>query len=404
MSVSHRSASLEERVSEIRLVRELDMSDTRPAWLAVASNGAHVRLSPEGFLLINAVKGGVSAEDLAGALNARVSQPRVSADELRVATVRAVEHLEHLASGVPGAPGGFWATRPLIPATLVAWVVKRIAWLYRWPAVTVVVAAVAGALATAPAGWFSLAASDGALAAGYGLFVSSLLVHEFGHAAACWRFGLAPGAVGFTMYLLFPALYTDVTRAWGLSRRQRVVIDLGGNYFQAVVGTAYLALFGVTGWQAFGVATSLVALSMLFSLNPVFKCDGYWVVADALGVTNLSDKPRVLVQELVRWLRNGVRCTCPWPKPVVAVLVGYSGLTVGVWLWFIIQLTPMLAARFSNLDTQFARVVGAIHNQGVGFWAACFGLAASLFLLTGSAVMIVRLGRAIAPAFLKSRE
>lgn len=403
MSPSQRSASLAERVAEIRLVRELDMSDSRPAWLAVAGNGAHARLSREGFLLINAVKGGLSPEDLAGALNARPNRQRVSAEELRAATVRAVEHLEHLSSGVRGAPGGFWATRPLMPATLVTWVVERIAWVYGWPAVAIIAATVAGSLASAPAGWFSLATSGAALAAGYGLFLISLIVHEFGHAAACWRFGVAPGAVGFTMYLLFPALYTDVTRAWGLSRRQRVVIDLGGNYFQAVVGAAYLALFSVTGGRAFGVAASLVALSMLFSLNPVFKCDGYWVVADALGVTNLSGQPRVLVQKFVRRLRNGVPCTFPWPRPVVAVLVVYSGLTVGVWLWFISQLTPMLAARFSSLDTQFAGVVGAIQKQGAGFWSACFGLAASLFLLTGSAVMVVRVGRAIAPASLKSR-
>jgi len=206
------------------------------------------------------------------------------------------------------------------------------------------------------------------------------------------------------MYLVFPALYTDVTRAWALPRGQRVVVDLGGNYLQALVGAACLWLFGVTGSPAFGAGASLVALGMLFSLNPVFKCDGYWAVADALGVTNLSRQPRVLVRGFARRLLDGVPWTFPWPKPVAAALVLYTGLTVGVWVWFVARLAPMLTARFTGLDTQVAEVATAIQNQGPGLWPACLGLATSLFLLTASIVMVVRMGQSLAPAFLKARR
>ena len=398
-----RQAPLTDRVAAIRLERRLDASDSRAAYLAIVPNGAHVRLSPEAFRLIDTIKSGNSLEDLAAALNVRANRRRLTVDELRAATLRVIEYLERIASGPPGTPAGFWATRPLMPASLVTWVAERLGWLYAWPAIVIAGAIVAWSLASAQPGWFSLAATDGALAGGYGLFLISLVVHEFGHAAACRRFGLAPGAVGFTMYLLFPALYTDVTRSWRLSRGKRIVVDLGGNYFQALVGAAYLSTFGVTGSPAFSVASSLVALGMLFSLNPIFKCDGYWIVTDALGVTNLSGQPRVLARGLVGRLRDGVPWMFPWPKPVVAALMLYSGLTVGVWLWFITRLAPMLAARFTSPGSQFAAVAGAIQNQGVGLWQACLGLATSLFLLIASAVMIMRLGQAIAPAFLKAR-
>ena len=404
MSMLNRPASLAARAASVHLDRRLDVSDQRPGYLAIAGNGAHVRLSPEAFRLLDAVRSGVSLEALARALNTHPNRRPVTAGQLREATLGMLAHLDRIAATPPSAPTGFWATRPLMPAELVIWVAQRLAWLYTWPAVSIAAGTVAWALASAPPGWFSLATADTALATGYGLFLISLIVHEFGHAAACQRFGLSPGAVGFTMYLVFPALYTDVTRAWALQREQRVVVDLGGNYFQALVGAAYLWLFGVTGSPAFGVGASLVALGMLFSLNPVFKCDGYWVVADALGITNLSRQPRVLVQGFVRRLFDGVHCTFPWPKPVVAALVLYTGLTAGVWVWFVARLAPMLTARFTGLDTQVGEVATAIQNQGLGLWPACLGVVTSLFLLTASVVMAVRMGQSLTPAFLKARR
>ena len=253
-------------VSAIHL-RRLDASDAEPVYLAVAGNGTHVRMTADAFRLIDAIKSGIRLEDLAAALNQRPNRGPVRVGDLRTAALRTVEYLERAAAGEPAAPRGFWATRPLLPPALVAWVADRLTWLYAWPAVGLVTAVVIGSLVAAPRGWFSLTAADEAIALGYVMFLGSLVVHEFGHAAACRRFGLAPGAIGFTMYVLFPALYTDVTRAWALTRRQRVVVDLAGNYVQAPIGAAYLVLFGVTEAPAFGVAASLVALGMLFSLN-----------------------------------------------------------------------------------------------------------------------------------------
>ena len=327
----------------------------------------------------------------------------MTADELSAAAGRAVDALERAASGTPGAPAGFWGTRPLLSAAAVAREADWLTGLFTWPAAALAAAAVAAGLAAAPAGWFSLDVAGESLAAGYVLFLLSLVAHEFGHAAACRRFGLEPGAVGVTMYLVFPALYTDVTRTWRLPRRQRVVVDLGGNYVQALAGAAYLALFGATAAPAFGAAVTLVALSMVFSLNPVFKCDGYWLVADALGVANLSAQPRVLARAIVRRIREGRAVELPWPPPVAAVLALYSAASLGVWSWFVSRLAPALLARAASLHAQFAALADAVAGRGADPWpVAVFGLTASLFLLAASAVLIGRLGWALAPASLKS--
>ena len=403
MATSNSSVTLADRVAAIRFDHRLDVSGGRPGYLAVAGNGAHVRLSPEAFRLLDALRAGVRLTEIAGALNARPGRPPVTVDELSAAAGRAVDALERAASGTPGAPAGFWGTRPLLSAAAVAREADWLTGLFTWPAAALAAAAVAAGLAAAPAGWFSLDVAGEALAAGYGLFLFSLVAHEFGHAAACRRFGLAPGAVGVTMHLVFPALYTDVTRTWRLPRRQRVVVDLGGNYVQALAGAAYLALFGATGAPAFGAAATLVALSMAFSLNPVFKCDGYWLVADALGVANLSAQPRVLARALVRRIREGRAVELPWPPLVAAVLALYSVASIGVWSWFVSRLAPALLARAASLHAQFAALADAVAGRGADPWPVVFGLAASLFLLAAAAVLIGRLGWALAPASLKSR-
>lgn len=390
------------RVSAIHLDRRLDASDAEPVYLAVAGNGTHVRMSADAFRLIDAIKSGIRLEDLAAALNNRPKRRPVHVGSLRTAALRTVEYLERAAAGTPDAPRGFWATRPLLHPALVAWVADRLTWLFAWPAVVLVTAVVIGSLAAAPQGWFSLTAADEALALGYVMFLGSLVVHEFGHATACQRFGLAPGAIGFTMYILFPALYTDVTRAWALTRRQRVVVDLAGNYVQAPIGAAYLALFVLTEAPAFGVAASLVVLGMLFSLNPVFKCDGYWLVADALGVTNLSAQPGVVANAAGRWIR-GRALRLPWPPAVAAVVALYSVLSLGIWVWFLSRLMPMLIARFSDLDAQLGAVADAVAGRPAELWSAGFGLAVSVFLLTASGVLIGRLGQSLLPAAVESR-
>jgi len=68
----------------------------------------------------------------------------------------------------------------------------------------------------------------------YALLTSSALVHELGHAAACRYGGARPGEIGFGLYLVFPAFYTDVTDSYRIGRAGRVRTDLGGLHFNVL--------------------------------------------------------------------------------------------------------------------------------------------------------------------------
>ena len=121
----------------------------------------------------------------------------------------------------------------------------------------------------------------------FGLTVVSAGVHEFGHAAACRYGGATPGTMGFGLYIVFPAFYTDVTDSYRLDRRHRIWVDLGGLYFNAILCVVSVALWWATGWDALLLLVGTQVLQMLRQLTPVIRADGYHILADLTGVPDL---------------------------------------------------------------------------------------------------------------------
>lgn len=139
----------------------------------------------------------------------------------------------------------------------------------------------------------------------YGLLLVSVLFHELGHLSALRFHGGEHGEVRMGLYLVFPVLYANVTKAWGLSRRARVDVDLGGVYFQFLLTIPCLAAYWISSSP---VWTSLCAgiLSMVaLSMNPFFRFDGYWLCSDMLGVPNLRERSRRYLRQVWLRLRRG---------------------------------------------------------------------------------------------------
>ncbi len=121
------------------------------------------------------------------------------------------------------------------------------------------------------------------------LIIISTWIHEFGHAAACMRYGLIPQNIGFAFYFTIPVLYCDVNCTWQLKRKERVIVDLGGIYTQFI----YFSILFVAG-QYFDnailkLASMIGVVSMLGNFNPLIKMDGYWCLSDWFGIPNLHD-------------------------------------------------------------------------------------------------------------------
>lgn len=128
----------------------------------------------------------------------------------------------------------------------------------------------------------SLSAAD--WLAGVILVYASLFVHELGHSAACSRYGAKHGDIGIGIYLIWPVFYADVSDGWRLPRRQRVVIDLGGVYFQSMAAALYVLIWLFSGWPPLAFSVYCIMASIILNLNPFLRFDGYWLFTDAIGV------------------------------------------------------------------------------------------------------------------------
>jgi putative peptide zinc metalloprotease protein len=120
-----------------------------------------------------------------------------------------------------------------------------------------------------------------------GLILLSTLFHECGHAAACRYGGARPGVIGMGFYVIWPAFFTNTTDAYRLGRAGRVRTDLGGIYFNAIFVLALTAAYRTTGMAVLAAAVMLTHVEIVQQLLPSLRFDGYFILADLIGVPDL---------------------------------------------------------------------------------------------------------------------
>ena len=367
----------------------VDSSEGEPGYLVIGPNESHIRLSPSAYHLLQAARSGADWRVLANRLSQGQGRA-IEAAELEASYERIVQRLVAIdnSSGKEALAPGFWFRWRLLSRTVVNRVAARLSALFApWTAMALLgaIGMVLGlALSTGPA--LSFSGLD--FWPAYALFLVSLMAHEFGHVSACRRYGARPNAIGVTIYLIFPAFYSDVTPAWQLARRHRVIVDLGGIYFQLVAGMIYWLAFLATGWRALETALVMILYGCLFSLNPVFRFDGYWVLADALGVPHLSRQPRRLLRHFADRLRGRPVSPLPWPRWVTATLLVYTPLCFGVWAYFVVRLAPAVWSRLLEAPDLLLELFGVLSRLNVPDWGLVHELAVSAFLLLASGVMV----------------
>src|SRR5690242_2627572 len=171
-----------------------------------------------------------------------------------------------------------------------------------------------------------------------GLTLLSTLFHECGHAAACRYGGARPGVIGMGVYVVWPAFFTNVTDAYRLGRAGRIRTDLGGVYFNAIFSAGLAAIYLATGYQPLLAAVLLVHVEMVQQLLPSLRFDGYFILADLIGVPDLFRRIGPVLRSLipgrppdprVQGLKRGARVTLTaWVLLMVPMIVVELGLTV----------------------------------------------------------------------------
>lgn len=121
-----------------------------------------------------------------------------------------------------------------------------------------------------------------------------LLFHELGHAVASCEYSGKAGKVGFGMYFrILPVFFADVTVAWTLEKKKRLIVNLGGIYLQLFVNVILLGILPF--YPGSNVLQKLILINFYFtvySLFPFFRNDGYWVISDGFEIPNLFTKSK----------------------------------------------------------------------------------------------------------------
>jgi putative peptide zinc metalloprotease protein len=382
--------------------RVVDTSEGLKMFLLVGKNGSQVQVTPSAYHLLQAIRSGMTFPELAQVLSAKQKR-RITPAQLEEAYRGVVDKLAEIErkASERDLPWGFWVKFRLLSEKLVVRLTRHLTFLYHPIVAISLLAALAAVAVSGFVGNIHLGINDGAFLTGYCLFLASLIFHELGHASACARYGARPSDIGFTIYLMFPAFYSDVSSAWKLARWQRVVVDLGGSYFQFIVGAVYVVAFQLTGWDPLRLAVVMIISSSVFSLNPIFKFDGYWVFADALGVTNLGRQPARIGKHFLDRLRGRTVKPLPWPVSVAQVLMLYSIASVLVWGYFVSRIFPILWTRLQRYPAHIDELWAQLLQAGIPTWASARSFLISTLLLLVSCLMVFQLASRLLLPLLK---
>jgi putative peptide zinc metalloprotease protein len=142
-----------------------------------------------------------------------------------------------------------------------------------------------------------------------------LCIHETGHGLTCKHYGAHVPSMGFLLIYLTPAFYTDTTQGEVLGNRfQRLMITVSGVWAELMVCSLATPIWWLTppGTAIHDFAYTIILLTgfavVLINWNPLIKLDGYYIVTDVLGVTELKEASTLYLSS---WVKRNI-----WGLPV----------------------------------------------------------------------------------------
>lgn len=177
-------------------------------------------------------------------------------------------------------------------------------------------------------GWQVLLSFGAALSA-------AKLIHELGHACAARHHGCKVPSMGVAFLVMWPVLYTDTNEVWKLASR-RARLQVGGAGIVAEMLLAVLASFlwvilpdGGLRASMFFLATSSWLMTLAINASPFMRFDGYFLLADLVGMPNLHQRAFALGRWWLREKLFGFGLAAPeaLPPARTRLLVGFAFAT-----------------------------------------------------------------------------
>src|SRR5262249_45960567 len=143
------------------------------------------------------------------------------------------------------------------------------------------------------------------------------LLHELGHAYATKAWGGEVHEMGVMLLVLVPVPYVDASASAAFRERwRRAVVGGAGIMVEAALASAAVILWvyaepGLVRALAFNVALIGGISTLFFNGNPLLRFDGYYVLADVVGIPNLATRANKYTFYLLARHAFGVRDETP---------------------------------------------------------------------------------------------
>jgi putative peptide zinc metalloprotease protein len=226
------------------------------------------------------------------------------------------------------------------------------------------------------------------------------ICHEFGHASAAAHYGCRRMTIGWGLYIVYTVLWTNVSEAWKLPRRQRAMVDIGGVYFESIFLLVTLGLYLKTGNLVFLFAFVFIDLNIIMTLNPFLRMDGYWLMSDLFGIVNLRKQQSAWLEEIVSKLFGGqarsTRSTLSTRAKWALAVYSVTGALFLIYLFTIIVRFVILnvASAYPALLLEFWHdaLAGMTALELLGGFLEIFW---RTLMLVGAAIMLLSMGRRV---------
>ncbi|MEU2717675.1 hypothetical protein [Streptomyces sp. NPDC007205] len=228
------------------------------------------------------------------------------------------------------------------------------------------------------------------------LAIVSCVFHEMGHASACRYGGVRPGAMGCGIYLVWPAFYTDITNSYRLGRGGRIRADLGGVYFNAIFVNVLVLAYVATGFQPLLVAILSVNLEIFQQLLPTLRFDGYYIIADLVGIPDLFKYIGPIIRRVLfrQPPDERLRALKRWPQAMVTLWVVCVVPALALQLGYVLLQLPGLI----RVDWQRIRVLvagAAASGDYVVAGASALQIVLLILPIAGLTMVVVQLLKAV---------
>lgn len=141
-----------------------------------------------------------------------------------------------------------------------------------------------------------------ATAYGSNLFIPFILLmalvvtlHELGHAFTLKHFGGIVPEVGLLFMCLVPAVYTNTSDSYCLSKFKRILVVGAGILVQFIIAAIAFWMYNFSTSGTWLSTTSILLLAaalftVALNLNPLAKFDGYYLAVAITGINNLRSR------------------------------------------------------------------------------------------------------------------